>query len=328
MQIYSAGGAGINNAKQYSKWHDKTVAGFATLKTVFIDTSDRNFDELTPVDQCFQIEDDSTGEKLQGGGKVRRTNVPSVEAAIPMILQKFPPCDYNVVLHSTSGASGSIVAPLLVSELLSRGQAVIVIAIGSVATGIEVKNTLFTIASYQNIVEDRQLPVNMFYREMGPTKTRRAVDSEIVTVISVLAAMLSGENRELDHEDCRNFLNYSHAIKYPAKLGHLDIFEKDIVIDKGQYLISLMTLTDEDTSSESSVPVEYQATGFVNEAARKSLSKFALPLHAAIVSGFFASTEKRLEKLKEQFATNRELVSDKKVTTDVGQKSSKGLVYD
>lgn len=221
--------------------------------------------------------------------------------------------------------SGSVISPILVSEMLARGETVIVITVGSTSSRIEVENTLKTLKSYEVISKKREVPVIMAYLENTIDKPRGQVDSEVETIIPFIAAIFSGNNRGLDMSDLRNFLNYHKVTTYTPKLAYLDFFTKELEVPRGQAVVSLVTLVDDVTSSEVETPTEYQAVGYLPQATKEALSA-ALPLHAAVITGYFNSVVDRLEARLAVFDEVRKVVVEKSIASRDTASTDDGLV--
>ena len=275
--LYGAGGAGINLVANFLKHNGKKEAGFADIQTFFLDTSSSNLLSKEPEDHVYII------EGIDGSGKKRDSNYRIISERSNEMLHRFKPGDINVVIHSASGGSGSVIGPTLVSELLDRDVPTIVIMVGSSDSRIETHNTVNTLKSYEVISQKRETPVIAVYYENSSDSPRGEVDQRIKTTIILLAAIFSGENRELDSADLHNFLAYQKVTSFKPKLSYLDFFSKKIELQRDQTVVSLVTLTDENTTSAVELPVEYQAVGFVSEQAKNSVD-VALPIHVAIIS--------------------------------------------
>jgi hypothetical protein len=306
MKIYAVGGMGINVGKQFVKYDGKEAEGFATIETVFIDTSKSNVGQDIPEKNLYLV------EGLDGSGKVRASNYQALVDCSKDILLKHRPGNVNVLLHSAGGGSGSTASPVLASELLARGELVIVACTGSTSSRIETENTLKTLKSYEAIAQKRETPLICIYRENNSEKPRSVVDAELQQMVIILAAIFSGQNKELDQSDLRNFLNYHKVTSYPAKLSQLEIFTHGINLPKGHTLVSLATLFNEKTSPEVELHPEYQATGWIHPEAEAALN-VALPVHAAVISGHFNGVAERLTKRLESFDEVRKTIVEKSI---------------
>ncbi len=320
LNVYSCGGAGVNLLTPFLEM--KTSPGFAELSPIFLDTSRSNLKGEYPEDKLFLI------EGLDGSGKKRDSNYKVISEKAKEILHKFKPSQFNVVVHSTSGGSGGVIGSVLVSELLARDENVVVMMVGSSDSRIEAQNTINTLKSYEVISNKRQKPVVAIYCENSKDKPRGKVDVEMRTSLLVLAAVFSGENRELDSADLINFLNFQKVTSYKPMLSYLDFFSKDIQVKKGQSVITLATLTDNETESTPNVHVEYQAVGFVNENAKEAIvSVIELPIHAAIISGYYHETIERLQTRVDTIDEARATVVQKPIVSNDISSTEDGLVF-
>ena len=120
MTVYACGGCGVNLLTPFVKNLGKAEPGFAEIHPVFIDTSRSNLKGEYPEDNLFLI------DGLDGSGKKRDANYKIINEKAPEVLHRFKPTPFNVVIHSTSGGSGSVIGSVLTSALLARGENVVV----------------------------------------------------------------------------------------------------------------------------------------------------------------------------------------------------------
>lgn len=319
MNIYACGGAATNIVSQVLKFAGKKSPGFAEINPIFLDTSSSNVNPLIPKDRTYLI------EGLDGSGKLRKANYDKISECSKEMLHMFKPGDVNLVIHSASGGSGSVIGPVLVSELLSRGEIVVVALIGSTGSRIETENTLKTLHSYEVISSKRETPVIACYRENSKETPRGHVDSEIQTTIVILSALFSGENRELDGADLRNFLNYVNVTDFQPKLSVLDFFSGNIVLHKGQALISVVSLSDGEIPADIEYPIGYHASGFVPDVVKDSIS-VAMPIHGAVIAGYFNNIASKLEDKLKTFDDARAIVVEKSIVSADIDSTKDGLV--
>lgn len=319
MIIYAAGGAAINIASSMAKYTNSKEYGFSEIETYFIDTSSSNIHDDIPEDKCYMV------EGLDGSGKVRKSNYAVLSECSKEILHKFKPDDINIVLHSSSGGTGSTLGPIIVSELLSRGLNVIVLTVGSSSSRIETENTMKTLKSYEMIARKTDKPVCMYYKENSVETPRSAVDSSISTALVVLATLFSSDNKELDLSDLTNFLNYNSVTSYGAQLALLELYEKDVVLDKGHTIISAATLIDNTSSPDLEHPIEYQCVGYLPEKI-KDIINLDLPIHVTVMAGHFNKTVDRLNKLLSEYDEARKVVVSKSIIDNNDDSTSEGLI--
>jgi hypothetical protein len=318
MNLYACGGCAANIASKFTQYHQQKNKCFAELQVFFVDTSRSNLNSDIPSECVYLV------DNVDGSGKKRDSNYHLLAESSQEILHKFRPADVNVVLHSTAGGTGSTIGPILVSELLSRGESVIVITVGSSSSKIEVENTIKTLKSYEVISQKRNLPVVVHYKENTHENPRGHVDGEIQTAILTLSAIFSGDNKELDSSDLKNFINYHKVTSYGVRLSYLDFFSGEIVLGKGHSLVSLVTLVDETTLSDVTIPVEYQAVGYLLPSTKEMVS-VRLPIHATVITGYFNAIIDSLEHKLTNYGETRKIAVEKSIAkeediehTDIG----------
>jgi hypothetical protein len=312
IKLYACGGAGLNVAAHFTTKNPKR-----DIEPVFIDTSRSNITKGIPEDNLYLI------EGLDGSGKVRAENHVQIGECILDILKNHSAGDLNVVLSSGSGGSGSVIAPSLVSELLSRDVPTVVIIIGGTDSRIELENTIRTLKSYESIAQMRKTPVVALYFENTETKSRKAVDADVHRAIDVLATLFSGNISELDSSDLRNWLRYTKVTSYDAHLTNLEFFIDKVNLTKPHSVITVATLTDGETSSSTGCAVEYQCVGMVDP---KSVD-FKLPMHSVIMTGVFDEIHKALDqKLKALDESRNARIVRSNILSDKDRPTSSGLV--
>lgn len=318
FKIYAAGGCGINIISKIHKTLKKEP-GVAEINTVFIDTSRSNISVNIPASSIYLI------DGLDGSGKKRDSNYNIINETSKDILLQHKPGDINLVIHSASGGSGSVLGPVLVSELLARNETVIVLLVGSTGSRIETENTLKTLKSYEVISTKRNRPVIAHYRENSKDKPRGHVDADMAGIIEILSIIYSGENRELDSADLNNWINYQNVTNFQPKLSCLEIHTNQPVIQKGEALITVVSLTDERSSLESDMMVEYHAVGYISESAIKRCEGH-LPMHACITAGSFINLAAQLDGKLQDYSELRNAVVERGIAKSGEASTDDGLV--
>ncbi len=325
MNIYGCGGAGINIASKYVPHTGMKNPGFTTMVPYFIDTSRSNIKDGVKDESIYLM------DGLDGSGKKRDSNYTAIKERSKEILHKFKPADINIVIHSASGGSGSVIGPILASEMSDRSPT-IVILIGSSDSRIETDNTIKTLKGYEVIAQKKSHPIAVVYYENSNTSGRGKIDQEILVDLSLLSMIFSGDNAELDSADLHNFLNYNRVTTYDPGLTYLKFFSKEIELERDQHAASVVSLTDEENDAALNVLVEYQAVGFASKAATDALHSDGgqkLPIHAAMVIGYFHPKIDALEKKLAQFDSHRGTVVQKSLVSKEthDQANSDGLIF-
>ena len=329
MRIYACGGCGTNIVAKMNLSTD-VIEGYAGIEVAYIDASNSN--------QFQGIMNDSNTLFIseKGSGSHRRTNYEQISEMRQTIIKQFPPHDINIVVHSASGGSGSVIGPVLVSELLDRDQNVVVIMIGSIQNVTYINNTINTIASMEQIADKRNRPVPVFYIENPVQGSRREVDQQAQGILGILSVIYSGQNREVDQEDLTNHLNYNRITKHRPGIIYMDITGDDeINLDKGERVITAITLEDSDTISSLGSDVELQIHGIAHEkviyknesnSGDQSVTGLRLPLHYITIAGRFQNIMRRLDELRQTYYESSQAFVQPKTIPPQGVVSDDGLV--
>ena len=312
--LIGCGGMGINIVKRFLNKGDD---GFANLDIYMLDTSRSNIPKEVNEDHIYLF------DGLDGSGKLRSSNYATIAERSREILQKVKPSDLTILVHSASGGSGSVIGPVLVSELMKKDTMVIVVTIGSSDSRIEAENSIKTLKSYAVIADKHNKPVNVIYSQNTETMNRGAVDKVIETNIILSTLFFSGDNRELDKSDLRNFLNYDRVTSYKPMLTLVDFFSGKVALGKDQSVVTAVTLIDDETQSTLDTHVEYQAVGFIPSTI-KSLGDIKLPLHMVTISNYFndviTGLDNKLKQIDEarSAVVHKTIVNRDEAATDLG----------
>jgi hypothetical protein len=223
VRIFACGGCGINAAHGWDqKIQDslREVAGrgvIGELAVTYVDTSESNLNGSENKEQVFLL------AGVDGSGKVRASNHEEIGKIIKPLLLEHPAEQLNIVVFSASGGSGSVIGPLVMRELLQRGERTIGIVVGSSESVISINNTNNTLKSLDNIARKNGQPVVIAFEHNESTADRPEVDARIRATIGSLLIMAGPHIRELDTEDVTNWLQYHKVSKITPQLSLLDI---------------------------------------------------------------------------------------------------------
>jgi len=192
VKLIGCGGGGINLVNKLSKFvKDDQV--------LLIDTSTSNIDNNAKKFQFLKI------DGFDGSGKFRATNYNEISKFISNQLFEIDElADINIILFSLSGGSGSVIAPLLLSEIKRRDKISICVCISDSESFIDVTNTYNTLQSIATITSknDIYLPFMLF----DNSYQRSVVDKSIINKVSKLIKVLSTKLKEIDNTDIMNWL--------------------------------------------------------------------------------------------------------------------------
>lgn len=321
VRLYAAGGCGVNIGVHLEEFRNRNETAFAALDIVYVDTSRSNM-RGSSIDQkdCYLL------DGLDGSGKVRSENHEEISRHIRMILSKFEPAELNIVLHSAAGGSGSVIGPLLTSELLDSAVPTIVITIGSSETVLDAQNTLKTLKSYESISRMRKAPVIMSYFENNASTNRDYSDTAAISNVMALCVLFSRENHELDSKDLFNFLRYDKVTTFPVQLTSLIVLEGNQQHDDLGNIITVASLVQAGNSASLPEMPEVQYVGFLPDGASHKILSNA-PVHFITSDGVLPEVAAKLNKLLDAAAKakNARLVKQS-VLAPSDQSTDTGLV--
>jgi hypothetical protein len=296
VMIYACGGAGVNIGQStLMKYVGQAGESFANVSMGFIDTSYSNFKADTPRSSCYVI------ENTDGSGGLRSANYPEIQRRTKDILQRLRPLDFNIVISSGGGGSGSVIAPCIVEELLHRKLPTIVILVGGCDTYKRADNTLKTLQSYELIARNTGIPVCLCYQENSDVTPIKTVNQSISSFVSVLTAVFSRRNRGLDLADVTNWLNFPLVTTHGPQLAAVDFCMSNNIenVDK---IINILTLAEDGSFESLPFMSENHYIGYMDKAPVTMAA--TLPIHCVIRTGAFKEVASRLksmvEELKEQ----------------------------
>lgn len=312
VRVYGCGGCGINIAKNYLGY--KTAVGYSHIHPAFIDTSKSNLKNIDSNNPIFVL------EGTDGSGKVRAENADAINKNIKKILVDIPPMDFNIVVFSGSGGSGSVAASLLVAELASRHIPVIAIVVGSEESVITCNNTVKTLKSLDSLARQKQVPITMFYEYNTQTTKRSEVDASVFRTIGNLALLTSKQNSELDSKDIENWVFFDKTTPVEPCLAYLDIKSNSEVVKQIPTPISIASLYRNPDQPMIDVQPDYQCTGYTeNFVGEIDQTHFIIELDS--VGEIYKAIEKRLsamEELRNSRVINSSLTDANDKTDDSG----------
>lgn len=219
LRLWACGGAGANICKQVTSL--KSSVTNADLNPVYVDTSDANYRTGFEKESIFVI------PNVAGSGKLQSENIEEIKRAIPELLLAHEPADFNIVLFSTSGGSGSTTGTLLMAALLEAGHPAIAVTLGTMESSVSITNTMNTFRSLNGIVRQRKVPISMFYHLQEVDKPEQVANDIIISAISCISLMASQLNDDLDKRDIHNFVFYPNVTKADPTLLAFDIIAED-----------------------------------------------------------------------------------------------------
>lgn len=253
IRLFGCGGCGTNIVNQFAGRSE--MNGHATLIPTVIDTSKSNLrgKDIAP-------ENTYLFEGLDGSGKVRKENYQEINRNVKQMLVDLPPEQYNIVVFSASGGSGSVISPLIIQELAKKGKPVIAVVVGSDESIIAANNTLKTLQSLEAISEATEVPIVMSYHHNDDA--RSVIDESIFAVIDAISVLFSGMNNEMDHMDAVHWLNYTKSVGVRPRLSTLLITTSPQSFEDISAPISVASLYVSPDTKRVSTSADYHTEAF------------------------------------------------------------------
>jgi len=292
LRIYGCGGAGINLTTTFALETSESPV-YAVVNPVFVDTSLSNLDSNISKDQCFILPD------VDGSGKVRRENHRAISESVKGLLSTHEPLDFNIVVFSGSGGSGSVIGPLIARELLDKEVPFICIVVGSTESVITCENTLNTLKSLDAISKRAELPITIFYRGNDGDTKRSTVDKSIKDTIVRLMALTSGNNAELDSRDISTWLYYNRHSDVSPQISELSIIDNSTIVEGVNDPISIASLLNDPDTPLPQAGADYHCTGYIKGGKKETLPDMHFIISTSGIKHAYESlTETRERYLK------------------------------
>jgi hypothetical protein len=280
ITVLACGGLGINIGQKIETEANGDNVGnekYADLGVFYADTSEANLKKFgiqANADNVYLF------DGIDGSGSLRAKNAASITDAVRDILIRVPKSDLYIVLNSMGGGSGSVIGPSLVSELLGRGDNVVVMTTQVSDVVKRLENTVRTFETYESIAKKRQRVLPIMLCDNGE-EPESVVNKTFTMGARMLSILYSGENDRLDSADLDHWINYNKVTSHPVGAVLLDIcFGKNF--ETKHQVCSVATLAENpDVDTRFNHMVEYQAVGFMMEGVEKDME----PVHFVLVDG-------------------------------------------
>jgi hypothetical protein len=329
INILCAGGAGISIADKVIRAVANLGEGFADIRVRYMDTSRANIKNITHNEDDFWLVKGKSASKIviSGSGGVRSDNTSDIDVNVKEFMDKHKLLsrvtgEYNIVIFSAGGGSGSVIGPLYVKNLLERGINVLPIVIGDSTSGGTAVNTLGTLATLSNISLTQGKPLSIMYVnnhsyiEHGALGAIETVNEIIFNSLCTLSLFLSGENESLDFRDLEIFIDPStyKKLDVPVGLCGIGIYSKTVDIPKGTIPTLTRTLSVHGTSPDINVPNPmHHKVGYVTEKNAIETYEGQFPLHMVSYLNFFTAEESALSKVVDDYHNIRDSMVNKPI---------------
>lgn len=326
LSIYGCGGCGANVVQRLINLPvDAEKPLYPISRRYVVDTSESNISNLPDDIKAFLI------PGVDGAGKQRAFAYHAAADKVNKILQDNKPSEFNLVIFSASGGSGSVLGPLLVQELQNRDAVTMCIVIGSTLSHIECHNTVKTLETLQGIAQsgsagNQSIAMMYFENSDGKNSTksyvraRPEVDELIEGAIRQVGLLVGGSHHGLDESDLRNLLGFSGHTGIPPQLTEMRVFRKgeDGIVNGREKIESLdgqiqalCSLMNDDKTPQPSLSQPYSCDGYYT-VETVDLPDLHYALSGARLQIIFGALNTHLDELndvKEQLSSNTGAIS-------------------
>lgn len=329
--LHLCGGTGISLSKSAFESVASLGDGFSDVEFNYLDASTRSIDKIPAEERrgkFWQVTKlKLTDAEIQGGGGERRAIFQDIRNFIPKYIDekgyhKRITGEYHMVVFSGSGASGSVIGPLLIDNLLATGIPVIAVVVGDSGNAMYAKNTLNTLSSINNMAMNRKKPLSVIYAnnhsfgQGSGNAGEKHVNERIRNIVSVLSLFLSGNNLEIDQKDMEGFVDQSMytTITVPAGLYGLSVFSNDIDIPEGSIPTMARTLTLQGEEAKLNIELMHHKVGYIVNENAKAIFESQVPLHLVTYSNFFVRESEALQAADKRYKEMEESIKNQNIT--------------
>lgn len=256
LRIYGCGGFGINITSHFEPAAGTQEPGHSKPFPVYIDTSHSNLHANLKPEHVFTL------EGVDGSGAVRSENHEQIDANVRNILEIHKPMDFNVVIFSASGGSGSVFGPLIMAELLERGCSVVGIVVGSSECTKRTENTLRTLKSLEAIAKSTQQTVVIAYEHNTREVKRSEVDAQCKHLVGNLSVLCSRRNNGMDSMDLANWIQFQKVTTVKPRLVSFGVYRGNEAAENAPAAVSVASLYASPDEEPINITPDYHCTGY------------------------------------------------------------------
>lgn len=259
VSIYSCGGAGIEIGRllKASIARSGQRDQLALHDIYFIDSSDSNAQSGSP-ETTYLI------PGMDGAGKDREIIKKIAMREAPNILQRFPPSDINIMISSSSGASGAVIRTALTEKIWAEGKEVSIFSIGSSESRKACENVLADLKTLNGIARVSNRVSVLSFEDNGAKTQNPEVDEAVIQGVTAMLDLYSG-HRGLDTKDVEQWLNLGSSAKLAPQLVLMDIDTSYDNASKRKYPVAVAMLYGNEDEARKPIPADYVTEGWRKE---------------------------------------------------------------
>lgn len=340
VNLFAAGGAASNIVADILKTNNTSMtAKLANLNITLLDTSRSNYERNKDIFEKHDIKL-VTIPGLDGSGQKRDTNVQEASKYIAKFVSENGDKDaaLNILLHSASGGSGSVLANLAAKYLLSEDKNVVAIVVGDSTTRNFANNTISTLKSYENIAQTAEKPMIADYIENDGKRTIKEVNDYIASTIIDYRMLFGGHVHGIDSADLKNFLQYNRissnqpaltlmttlGIDSDAKDQHevAKALQRELNDDLPIIAYAMVSVTEKE--NRQIVDCDFKIEGSVDLPRDEKVKPY--DLYFCLSKGHFFNVVDRLSKVVEEYRKKENTQVDRVIDVSKDVDPNSGLV--
>lgn len=286
IYLYGCGGMGINGVSKMREHLINLPEDFAEVELRTLDTTSKTVQHHPDLrESFFKIESTLISDnELDGMGSERKNPKiikeisKNIKSYMDSVVKEDKKNEYHILLFSSSGSSGNLIATLLLKEMLEQDFTAFPIVVADSSNLLYTNNTINTIAGLNSIAKraGTSLPIAYFdnnYNGTTTPKSENSVNSDIERLLSVITLYTSGSIRDIDHQDMRNFFIPSRYDSITIDPGLYQLTASTGSLKDSNAILARTLLKSKDDDLEISVPLTHNKTGYVSEG---QIEKFPL----------------------------------------------------
>jgi hypothetical protein len=326
VNLYFCGGAGA----LISRFLPEKIPEFCAKPTIhYLDTSDSEKSFHRPDGKFTMFYE---AEVKSGSGGVRSGKVDLIRTHLPGFVVDNPHADINIIVVSTSGASGAVISHFLAEDMVKQGKKVIVLISQSPTTYVRAGNSLKSLMGYRHLAtKHKNSIVGWVYEAIGAFE---ASDRYLVQDLTVLLHLLNGKIQGVDDSDLETMLSPERLpdMEYAADFYSLSLlFENRYQLETSP--ISILTLSPPGSVDDIKSGAVQTYSGVVDEEAYSKMYAadsgepvLSLAVFDCHVPSWLTALSRAVDALKQRIDVKRVAKTEISKNVDLSNTTDSGLI--
>lgn len=306
INLIACGGAGTNILAKVTTELSGMGEEFSSITNHVIDMTDKSIQSYPELLSSFTKvvskrqsvgEYDGTGGECVDPKVVKDMNI-HIREYLDDAKLSLDKGNYNVVLFSGAGGSGSKIGPLVVKALIEKDMTVIPVIVGDSSNLLNLEYTITTLNNIEATGRATNTAIATIYYNNtlnGSTtpSTELAINEKIVKMLKVLSLYTSGNVNNIDHQDMVNFFNARNYTKFNVQPGMYSIALGVGELKDKSTIITRTVITDSENNVAIKSPLLHNKTGVANDKVSGMFDKY--PMYLRLRNGDLSNVVKGLK---------------------------------